>query len=1009
MTAGGGFSRAAGALDEIKFSAILRALSLLFRSRSAVDRSFRARTREKKGIAQIRTRDGRVARYFVFSGKDVRTHAGLHANPDAVLTLETASLGARLMMPPINWLEQVNAQKNFQLTLDGPEEFACWFVQLIMAAARVPWPVGEAMMDGSRRFTSMTNGGPCHVWVRDGRIVRITPIDLTAEDGPSWAIEARGKRFVPPRQATISPHTLTWKSLVYSPDRLLHPMKRIDFDPHGERNPGQRGLSGYERISWDEALNIVTSEIIRLKSAHGPSAITFNHPAHHNWGNIGYWLSSLYRFANLVGHTKVNHNPDSWEGWFWGAMHHWGQSMRLGTAEPYSTVEDLLKHAEMVVFWSSDPEATNGLYGGQEGTVRRLWIRELGIPTVHIDPYLNNTAAFLGGKWISPRPGTDTAMALAIAYIWIQEGLYDRDFVRRRTEGFETWKDYILGYTDGVAKSPEWQQEETGVPARTVRALAREWGRKRTYLAAGGWGNGFGGAGRAPTGVQWARSMVCLLALQGFGREGVNFGNLQFGTPIDHTFWFPGYADGGISGDLTNTGAAIALYQRMPHLPTMNSVQQQVPRMQLPEAILTGKAEGFPRDGRSIGGQFAKIRYPAPGASPIRMIYKYGSSNFGTMSGSNRYVEMYRSPNLEFVVNQSIWNEGESRFADIILPACTSFERWDISEWANMAGYGHHGHAQVNHRVITLQHKCIEPLGESRSDYEIFYALSRKLGLGALFSEGMDELGWVQRMFEASDLSKKITWRRFLKRGYYVVPPPSPEHRPPVAFRWFYEGRPKDTPEPSPLASEYAGQFRNGFQTQSGKFEFECQSLATYDPHDEERSPILKYQRSWEGYHSERHERYPFQLITPHPRFSFHSHNDGKSGFLNEVRDHRRKVGNSYYLVLRINISDAIERGIQENDLVRVYNDRGSVICVAVPTARLGRGMVHGYESSARYEPIVSQAGIMDRGGSLNTLTSKRPMIANSHSIAASACLVDIERCDLAEIEAAFAESTVCR
>ena len=127
-------------------------------------------------------------------------------------------------------------------------------------------------------------------------------------------------------------------------------------------------------------------------------------------------------FANIVGHTKMQHNPDSWEGWFWGAAHHWGYTMRLGMPETYGTVEDLLKQAELVVFWSSDPESTNGLYAGHEGSIRRQWLKELGIPTVHIDPYLNATAAFIGGKWIAPRPGTDTALALAIAMCGSRKG-----------------------------------------------------------------------------------------------------------------------------------------------------------------------------------------------------------------------------------------------------------------------------------------------------------------------------------------------------------------------------------------------------------------------------------------------------------------------------------------------------------------------------------------------------------------------------------------------------------
>ena len=123
---------------------------------------------------------------------------------------------------------------------------------------------------------------------------------------------------------------MNWRAMVYAPNRLKYPMKRVDFDPAGERNPQNRGVSGYERISWDEALDIVAGEIKRAKREYGTGAIATSHGSHHNWGNIGYYLSAKLRFMNAIGTTDVHHNPDSWEGWYWGALHHWGGSLRVG-------------------------------------------------------------------------------------------------------------------------------------------------------------------------------------------------------------------------------------------------------------------------------------------------------------------------------------------------------------------------------------------------------------------------------------------------------------------------------------------------------------------------------------------------------------------------------------------------------------------------------------------------------------------------------------------------------
>ena len=149
--------------------------------------------------------------------------------------------------------------------------------------------------------------------VKDGNILRMTPIDLTDRDGASWTIEAKGQALTPPRKTTLAPHGQNAKSIVYSPDRLLYPMKRVDFDPSGERNPQNRGKSGYERISWDEAIKIVTDEIKRQKREYGPGAITFSHGSHHTWGNVGDHLPAPFRFANAVGMTRIHHNPDFWK------------------------------------------------------------------------------------------------------------------------------------------------------------------------------------------------------------------------------------------------------------------------------------------------------------------------------------------------------------------------------------------------------------------------------------------------------------------------------------------------------------------------------------------------------------------------------------------------------------------------------------------------------------------------------------------------------------------------
>ncbi len=853
-------------------------------------------------------------------------------------------------------------------------------------------------MGKEEKLTNGTTGGPVYVYVRDGRIVRITPMELDENDAASWSIEARGRRFSPPRKTTIHPYSLAWRSLIYSPNRLLYPMKRVDFDPDGNRNCTKRGESGYERIGWDEAADIVTSEIKRIKREYGAAAILTTPSSHHLWGHVGYRHSTYFRFWNLVGYTYADHNPDSWEGWHWGGMHQWGFSHRLGITEQYDLLEDALKHTEMMVFWSSDPETTGGVYAAFESTCRRFWLKELGVKMIFIDPFMNHTAGLFGDKWFAPRPGTDNAMALAIAYVWITENLYDKEYIETRTVGFDKWKDYVVGKEDGQPKDPEWAERESTIPAREIKALAREWASKKTMLAAGGMG-GMGSACRSATGNEWARLMISLQAMQGLGKPGVNIWSTTQGTPTNTEFLFPGYAEAVISGDVDNSASGFRWATQMEGRPTRSNINspfgQHIPRLRIPECILDGEYEwrgkGF--CGQSIEAQFQKYKYPADGFPEIQMYYRYGGSFIGTMNETNRYVKAYRTDRLPFVVNQSVWFEGEARFADVILPACTNFERWDISEFANCSGYIADSYSQVNHRVITMQKKCIEPLGESKSDYEIFALLGKKLGVYQAFTEGgLSELDWVRRVFDKSDLPGHITWDEFFKKGYFVVPMPEDRKFTP-GLRWFAEGRPKDTPDwgPHPETQEEMGK---GLQTTSGKIEFESSSLKRFDPNDEERPLIPKYIPSWEGHHTSRLvNKYPLQLITPHPRFTFHTVGDGKDTWINDIKDHRVKKEDGYsYWIIRINSRDAKERGIEEGDLVKAFNDRGEVILAAQITDRVPPGTVHSYESCADYDPEGKPGESADRCGCVNILTPGRYISKNACGQAPNSCLIEIQK-----------------
>jgi molybdopterin guanine dinucleotide-containing S/N-oxide reductase-like protein len=831
-------------------------------------------------------------------------------------------------------------------------------------------------------LTSCTNEGPITVTVKDGKVTRIQPLVMDESDFQPWTIKAGGKDYTPPLKANLAPFIHAERTRLYSPDRIKYPMKRVDFDSKGDRNPEKRGISGYERISWDEALEITAGEIKRVRETYGGAAITGLTSSHHNWGIVGYKMGPFLRFMGMLEYTPVLDNPDSWEGWHWGATHTYGFFWRLGVPEQYDLLEDTLKHAEMIVFWSNDPDTTRAIYCGQDSVIWRQWLKEKGLKMVFLDPFYNYTAAHMDGTWLPLRPDSGPAIAMAIAFTWITDDTYDKDYVKNRTEGFEEFKKHILGEDDGQPKTPEWAAEESGIPARKIRSLAREWAAKKTVLSAGTRG-GEGGACRTAFGTEWARMMVLLQAMQGLGKPGTSIWGTAMGAPSDTSYYFPGYAD-------LDTRMAIT---RAANIKFNNPTKQRLYRLTLPDAVLdppvSWYGEGF--CGQSLEQQFTHFTYPMEGYPEVKMFYRYGGSFMGTMSDTNKWVRMYQSPKLEFVVNQDCWWGSETPYADIILPACTSLERDDLGEWGAAGGYSSHGNNGCNFRIVVRQKKCIEPLWESKSDYEILTLISERLGMKEEYTDGgRTDIDWAKAYYEISDLPKLMSWEEFEEKGYVVISP-GDDYQSTPALRWFYEGRDCDTPDP--LNPKRNTDKSDELGTYSGKIEFVSRSLTSRFPDDDERPPMPHYIQSWEGHKSELIKKYPLQIISPHPRFTFHTHYDKHTDWLNEIPTHRMIKDGYAWWPVRINPADAAKRGILNEDIVKLYNDRAAVLCIAVITERVPAGIVHSYGSSANYDPIEpGKAGSVDRGGCVNMLTSSRMMSKNAPGMTPNTCLIEIEK-----------------
>jgi trimethylamine-N-oxide reductase (cytochrome c) len=423
--------------------------------------------------------------------------------------------------------------------------------------------------------------------------------------------------------------------------------------------------------------------------------------------------------------------------------------------------------------------------------------------------------------------------------------------------------------------------------------------------------------------------------------------------------------------------------------PQQNPTQQKLYRLTYPDAIVDGEGRfdsmGF--CGQSLEQQFVENTYPVEGE--VKMMYRYGGSFMGTMTETNRWVKMYRSDKLDIVVNQDCWYGSEARFADIILPACTNLERDDIGEWAACGGYTTNSHCGCNWRVIVREQKCIEPIGESKTDYEILSLISDRLGMGELFTEGKSDLDWCKAFFDSSELAKKgmISWEELNEKGYYIVPVPD-DYIPTPGMRWYYEGRESDTPDPG--NPKRGTDKAHELGTDSGKIEFESLSLKRLAKDDDERKPVPQWIPSWEGRESDLYAKYALQLISPHPRFSFHTHYDHHTQWLNEIPGHRIQKDGYAWWPIRVNPADAQARGVKDGDIVELYNDRGSVLGAAVVTERVPTGVIHSYGCSARYDPVDDSDNATDRAGCVNILTSKRTVSKRVPGMAPNSCLCEL-------------------
>ncbi len=826
-------------------------------------------------------------------------------------------------------------------------------------------------------YSAFCNGSHvAAVDVKDGKILRIRPFRYdwlySNEHINPWKIEARGKVLPGPDKSSCGPFGITWKKSIYSKNRILYPIKRVDWDPHGERNPQNRGISGYERISWDEALDLIEYEIRRIIDTYGSWAIFAQGDGHGETKMVHGPHGCQFKLLELLGGATIQiRNADSWEGWFWGTKHFWG-------GEPFglypncsNLYNDVCKNSELLLFEACDPcTTTRGFNSGDQVSRFMLFFRDIGIEVIYICPDVNYGAAVFADKWIPVIPNTDPALHLAIAYTWLKEGTYDKDYLDTHSIGFEKFAAYVLGEEDGIPKTPEWASERCGVPVRIIKALARHWAKKNTTIV-----HGFGGPYiRGPYSSEVARIEGCVLGMQALGAPGRHSFSLNnravFGSE-DHPVAPPTPCS--IMHDpQLNVRAAYTGYNPFP----WNGLPRQcIPETMVHDAILKGHFEiyGSSLQVTPAREQFIKYKYPAPGCSPIHMMWSDTPCLMTCWNDSNSTAKAFRHPSIEFILVQHHKMENDCLFADIVLPVNTKFEERDIADDRESAAYD----------LIYIEEKCIEPLGESYSDYEVVCKIAERLGLLEEYTDGESVDDKIRKGYDNSGVPElgMCSFEQLEDKGYFVVPTdPEWDKYLPGMYEFYLDPR------------------KNPLETPSGLLEYESIDLKRYFPDDQERPPVPHYVEVSEFHderqNGERGKKYPLVVISNHPRHRTHANIDDNEWFHEIVTSKVRGKDGYLYEPCWLHPKTAAERGIKTGDIVQVFNERGIVLCGAYVTERVIPGAAY-IDHGARADFIVP--GYLDRGGAINLISPHNTTSKNAAGMVCSGFLVDVQPFDIDE------------
>ena len=530
--------------------------------------------------------------------------------------------------------------------------------------------------------------------------------------------------------------------------RILRPAIRKSW-LEGRSGNVPRGRDSFVEVSWERALDLVAGELNRVRETHGNESIFAGSYGWSSAGRFHHAQSQLKRFLNTLGGFSSSEGNYSYNAALVMLPYIVGPfRQHVAEATRWSVIA---KNSDLVVLFGGLAMRNAQVSDGGVATHR---LRDnlqacasAGVDFVNISPLRTDANDLLNSEWCPVRPGSDVALMLGQAHVLQSEGLHDRVLLDRYCVGFDAFEAYLTGASDGVAKTPEWASQHTGMAAEDITNLARRMAAGRTMISVAA------GVQRTDYGEQPLWMAVTLAAMLG-----------QIGLPGG------GYVIG--YGVNANIGNMERLF-RWGSLPQgRNGVKTSIPVAMISEMLLN------PNGSYAYNGKTHQF----PDA---RLVWWAGGNPFHHHQDLLRLHRAFQTPDT-VIVNDINWT-AMARHADIVLPVAAAQEREDFG-------------AGKSDNALVPMHKLIDPPGDAREEYRIFCDLAERLGTLEAYSEGRDSAAWLRHIWSQTRAAaaqhdlELPDWSDFMAGDVVKIADPAPDQVFLASFRTDPDAHPLPTP-----------------------------------------------------------------------------------------------------------------------------------------------------------------------------------------------------------------------